>query len=125
MDTNLAILLAAALGAAVIIVWVWKIWLDIRSQKDNQKVWSAKDVLDDFKAAIEVIEKVAPAADQLVKLDQLGPAKRREYVVNTVSKLLPDLDPDILEALVEAWVVFDKPTVPGNTPPVAPVAPAV
>ncbi len=119
MDTNLAVLLAGALGAAVIIVWVWKEWL----RHQARQTWEAKDVLDDFKAAIEVIQKVAPAADQLVKLDQLGATKRREYVVNTVSKLLPDLDPDILEALVEAWVVFDKPTVPVK--PVVTVTPAV
>lgn len=111
------VLVGLILGLVFATVWAWQIYLHHRANAQ----YSVNDVIDDANDAYKLIQKFAPAADQLVKIKELPEGKRPEYVVQAVQKVLPNLDPLVIRLLLEAWVVFDKPAVtkPADTAPAA------
>jgi hypothetical protein len=54
------------------------------------------------------VEVFAPAANQLVKIGQLDKDERKGYVMQMVFKLLGDVDSDLVDAVLEAWVGTNK-----------------
>jgi hypothetical protein len=54
------------------------------------------------------VEIFAPAADQLVKLGELDKDERKGYVLTLVLKLLPGIDTDVVDAVIESWVATEK-----------------
>lgn len=81
---------------------VYRIFIEKRLDYDFS------DGLEDFRKAVALVEKYAPAADQLVAIGQLEPEARRAYVVELVMSHLVNLDPDQVIGIVEWWVAERK-----------------
>lgn len=64
--------------------------------------------IDSFRDAVALVDRYAPAADQLVAIGELQPEQRRAYVIEMVKSYLPDVDIEQVKGIVEAWVAKAK-----------------
>lgn len=99
MDTGLwtlVVVFLGVLGAAVYLV------------RGGAKVESVRDGIRLIWDASRLVEEFAPAADQLVKIGQLKPDQRRDYVLNLVLQYVDDIDPEAVIGLIESWVAQQK-----------------
>lgn len=103
MDSTLALFVT---GLLLIGTLIWR--THQQSQLERQK-WGVGDALDEFREVIELVEKFAPAVDQLVKINELKPEERRDEVIRQVREILPAVDIDLVIKAVEWWVATQKP----------------
>ena len=101
MDSTLALFLT---GLCILAVIIWR----IKSETVGRR-WSFSSALDEFDNVVELVRKFAPAADQLVKLKELGKADRRAYVVEMVKEVLPNVSPELVILVVEWWIATEQP----------------
>lgn len=101
MDNTLIVFLTAL---AVIAVLIWR----MSTEQVAGRRWTFSSALNEFDDAVELVRKFAPAADQLVKLGQLDKAERGDYVTELVLGVLPDIDPQLIRAIIEWWVATEK-----------------
>jgi polyhydroxyalkanoate synthesis regulator phasin len=64
--------------------------------------------LVEFRQAISLVEKFAPAVDQLVKIGELQPEQRRAAVIDMVKEILPNADVELIKWVIESWVSAEK-----------------
>jgi hypothetical protein len=103
MDSALAIVLV---GFALVGVALWR----VRAQNANEaKRWDYSDALDTFRHVSDLVDKLAPAVDQLVHLGELDPAQRRARVIEEVAHILPDVDRKLVGLLVDWWCAVEQP----------------
>lgn len=108
MDSTLAYFI---IGLLAIGVAVWRV--KVMNAVDTTH-YDFSDAFDDYRRAVELVEKFAPAVDQLVKIKELEPEQRRAEVIEKVTELLPNIDPDTVRFLVEWWVATQKHAVAGD-----------
>jgi hypothetical protein len=101
MDSTLVLLLVGLLAVGA---YIWRVKLIANENKS----WTADEALVEFRQAISLVEKFAPAADQLVKIGQLQPEQRKAHVIELVESILPGVDPGLVGTIVEWWVATEK-----------------
>lgn len=99
MDTGLVGLIVALAGVVSAAIYIYRKGATVESVTDGIRlVWDASRLVEEF----------APAADQLVKIGQLKPEDRRDYVLNLVLQYVDDIDPEAVIGLIESWVAQQK-----------------
>lgn len=106
MDTTIAYFV---LGLIVLGITIWRIKVKNEVDRQNAEEWSASDALKEFRDTIALVEKFAPAADQLVKIGELTPEARAAFVIEEVEQILDGIDPAMVRAVTEWWVATQKP----------------
>jgi len=101
MDSTLALFLT---GLCILAVIIWR----IRAETTGRR-WTFSSALNEFDDVVELVRKFAPAADQLVKINELSKTDRRAYVVEMVKEILPNVSPELVIMVVEWWVATEQP----------------
>jgi polyhydroxyalkanoate synthesis regulator phasin len=101
MDSTLVFLLVGLLAVGA---YIWRVKLIAA----ENRTWSADDALVEFRQAISLVEKFAPAVDQLVKIGELQPEQRRAAVIDMVKEILPNADVELIKWVIESWVSAEK-----------------
>ncbi len=101
MDSTLALFLT---GLCILAVIIWR----IRAETTGRR-WTFSSALNEFDDVVELVRKFAPAADQLVKINELSKTDRRDYVVDMVKEILPNVSPELVILIVEWWVATEQP----------------
>jgi hypothetical protein len=100
MDTQTVILLSMLIIAVAIAAY------QVATGKRTIRTWN--DALETFDDAARLVHYYAPAADQLVKIKELKPEERRNYVLRMVFSHLKDIDTQQVIGIIEAWVAEQK-----------------
>lgn len=116
MDNTIVIAIVVVVGIVVTAIATYL------AAGNKPRPFDFSDALDEFRQAVELVEKFAPAADQLVALQELPKNQRRTHVIEMVKKVLPNIDPKIIGMIVEWWVAIEQPKIKQDapTPPAAP-----
>jgi hypothetical protein len=100
MDSGMVMSLVVLV--AVVLVFVYKVFYE----KEPIEDWGG--AISTVRDAVYLVEKYAPAADQLVSIGAMKKEDRLEYVIDLVLSHLDDMDSKQVRGIVEWWVATQK-----------------